>query len=90
MKFLNLTGRYIMNILISLDQLTNSILLGDPDETISSRLGRIKAKWGGHIPMTRPICKLTDWVLDKIDKNHSIDAIEDEGIDGLVDKPDVK
>ena len=81
-------GRYLMNFLISIDQLGNSLLAGDPDETISSRIGRIKVKYGGKVPWTRPITKLADLVLDKIDKNHSIDAIEpDEGGDGLADKP---
>ena len=81
-------GRYVLNLLFSLDQLGNSICAGDPDETISSRLGRIKEKWGGTIPMTRPICRFTAWWLNKIDKNHVEDAIErDEGKDGLVDKP---
>jgi len=81
-------GRYIMNVLISLDQLLNSFLGGDPDETISSRLGRVKRKWGGKIPKYRPIARLTDWLLEKIDKNHCIDSIEeDEGHDGLRDKP---
>lgn len=32
--------KYLYNILISLDQLGNTILGGDPDETISSRLGK--------------------------------------------------
>lgn len=32
--------RYILNYLIACDQLLNSILLGHPDETLSSRLGR--------------------------------------------------
>ena len=78
-----------MNVLISLDQFGNSILGGDPDETISSRLGRVKTKWGGEIPRTRPVARVTDWILDKIDKNHSIDAIEkDRGNEGLRDKPD--
>jgi len=82
-------GRYIINVLISLDQFGNSILCGDPDETISSRIGRIKKKWGGQIPWGRPVTRITDWCLDKIDPNHSIDAIEeDEGHDGLADRPD--
>jgi len=33
-------SKYIRNILISLDQLANTILGGDPDETISSRVGK--------------------------------------------------
>lgn len=31
---------YCKNILIAIDQLVSAILLGDPDETISSRLGK--------------------------------------------------
>ena len=82
-------GRYLVNILISLDQFGNSLTGGDPDETISSRVGRIKVKWGGKIPLFRPITRITDKILDKIDPNHSIDAIEhDEGSDGLVDLPE--
>ena len=81
-------GRYFVNILLSIDQLGNSVLLGDPDETISSRLGRIKEKWGGEIPWRRPVSRFTAWWLNKIDKNHVENAIErDEGKDGLVDKP---
>ena len=36
----NMFIKYLKNILISLDQLTNTLLFGAPDETISSRLGR--------------------------------------------------
>ena len=81
-------GRYCLNVLISLDQLLNSLFAGDPDETCSSRIGRIKTKWGGKIPLFRPLTRIADKVLDKIDPNHSIDAIEDdEGSNGLCDKP---
>ena len=41
---MNLASRYLWNVLLSLDQLGNSLLGGDPDETISSRVGRIKRK----------------------------------------------
>ena len=79
--------KYIINFLISVDQLGNTILGGDPDETISSRLGKIKVKHSGKIPWTRPLSKIIDYGLDKIDPNHSIDAIgEDEGKDAIVDK----
>jgi hypothetical protein len=33
--------RYLFNILISLDQLLNTLLAGNPDETISSRVGKL-------------------------------------------------
>lgn len=80
-------GKYIMNNLMSLDQLGNSLLGGDPDETISSRIGKLKVKHGGDIPWSLPITKITDWILDKIDPNHSIDAIEgDEGKDAIINK----
>lgn len=44
---------------------------GNPEETISSALGKNKrdgtlSKWG----------KRLDWLLDKIDKNHSIKSIK--------------
>jgi len=80
-------GRYLMSILIWIDQGGNVIFspimtgrVGDPDETISSRLGKMKLRHGGRIPWYHPISKLVDFLLDKIDPNHSIDAIEyDEG-----------
>lgn len=40
---------YLRRILISLDQLVNTIFDGDPDETISSRVGRAAVRgehWG--------------------------------------------
>ena len=78
-------GKWILNILISIDQLGNTILGGDPDETISSRLGKMKVKHGGRIPWYRPFSKVIDWGLDKFDPNHSIDAIEkDEGKDACI------
>jgi hypothetical protein len=76
-----------MNVLISLDQLGNSLTLGDPDETISSRIGRIKVKWGGRVPWRRPVAKLTYTIFELIDPGHFEQAIEgDEGKNGLVDR----
>ena len=80
-------GKYLLNLLISIDQLGNTIAGGDPDETISSRLGKMKRKYNGTIPWYRPLSKIVDWGLDKIDPNHSIDAIEeDEGSEAFIDK----
>ena len=79
--------QYILNLLLSIDQLGNSVLGGDPDETISSRLGKLKVRHGGTIPWYRPVSGLVDYLLDKIDPNHSIDAIEeDEGTFAVFDK----
>jgi len=66
---------YLYNIFIGIDQLCNAILGGYPDETMSSRMGKRVAK--GESWLCHFICKL----LNKIDKNHCIDAIEkDEGL----------
>ena len=35
-----LIRKYLRNLLVAIDQLLNTILGGDPDETISSRLGK--------------------------------------------------
>ena len=75
---INVFKKYLVNILYSVDQLVNTVLLGDPDETISSRLGKLKRECGGKIPWSYPVCRCVDWFLDCIDKNHSIEAIEEE------------
>lgn len=70
--------KYFFNVLIGIDQLANAVFGGDPDETISSRLGKIKVTHGGAIPWYRPLAWLIDAMLEKIDPNHSVDAIEDD------------
>jgi hypothetical protein len=66
-----------LGVLIALDQLGNALAGGDPDETISSRIGRTKLKFGGRIPFCRrPVHYLLDRMLEKIAPGHSIDAIE--------------
>lgn len=78
--------KWVLNILIGIDQLGNALVGGDPDETISSRLGKLKLKHGGTIPRTRPLSKIIDMGLNAIDPNHSIDAIEhDEGENAIYD-----
>lgn len=60
---------YFLRILISIDQLANTILGGNEDETISSRAAKAKLqgkRWGCGL------CKL----LDKFDKNHCDKSIE--------------
>jgi len=84
-------GKWFVNVLIGIDQFGNAVLGGDPDETISSRLGKMKKRHGGRIPWYRPLSKVTDWGLEQIDPGHSIDAIEeDEGKDALIDKDENK
>lgn len=67
--------KYLYNILIGIDQLVNTILCGDPDETISSRMGKHVAKNDSF--WCNLICKL----LNLIEKDHCKKAIEkDEGL----------
>ena len=62
--------QYFWNILISIDQLLNTLIGGDPDETISSRCGKRKIK----------VCKWLCKALHMFDKNHCEESIEiDEG-----------
>ncbi len=65
---------YFWNVLVSVDQFANTLLGGDPDETMSSRMG--KAINEGRCKF----CKVVCWVLNKIDKDHCNKSIElDEG-----------
>ena len=80
-------GHYVFNNLIALDQTWNARTGGDPDETISSRLGKIKKTNGGTIPWRFPLAKLIDAGLEAFDKGHSINAIEhDEGKASIADR----
>ncbi len=77
--------KWLENIALSIDQLGNVLLGGSPDESISSRLGKLKRSHDGTIPWSHPVSKIVDAGLDLIDPNHSIDAIEDdEGSDDVI------
>lgn len=70
-------GKYFWNLLVALDQLINALTGGDPDETVSSRAAKSKAK--GHL-FGCVLCKL----LNKLDRNHCEKHIElDEGKNAL-------
>lgn len=70
--------KYIKNVAIALDQLGNSLLLGDPHETISSRADkamRAGKTWGCVL------CKF----LSKIQSQHCQKSIEpDAGKDAII------
>ena len=66
---------YFVNLLFGIDQLFNCIIAGYHDETISSRAGkwiRKNSASKGHVWYW--LC----WMLEWVDKNHCIDAIEDD------------
>lgn len=73
--------RYFFNILIGLDQFVNALIGGDPDMTLSGRMGRAVA--AGQCKACKVIC----WLLDKVDKDHCARANRneaDEGADGVL------
>ena len=77
--------KWLENILLSIDQLGNAFAGGDRDETISSRLGKIKRAHGGAIPWKHPLAKIIDFGLERVDPGHSLDSIDDtEGDDAII------
>lgn len=65
-------GRYVWNMLIAIDQFFNTVFGGDPDETISSRIGKITA----NRPKSCQFCVFLCKVLNKIDRDHCNKVIE--------------
>ena len=47
---------YVRNLFVAINQLCNAILFGDPDETISSRVGKSR----GWLP--RKISAVLNWI----------------------------
>ena len=84
-------GRYLYGLAIALDQFGNALTGGSPRNTISSRLGRIKRSAGGEVPtetwlyLGRPLDGLLEW----LDENHSIEAVENEEKDGKIGRAHV-
>lgn len=73
--------QYIFNALIAIDQFANTLLGGDPDMTLSGRMGRAVAE--GRCKLCGLIC----WLLGLIDKDHCAVAAQheaDEGADETV------
>lgn len=69
---------YFKNVLIAIDQLANTLAAGDPDETISSRVG--KRRDGKERFWARVIDRLFFWQRD-----HTKKSIEkDEGDKGAL------
>ena len=72
---MNKLGKYIINVLIAIDQLTNTLCLGDPDETISSRLGKARATSKTAEFFAKIVDALFFW-----EPKHTVKSIEpDEG-----------
>jgi hypothetical protein len=72
--------RYSFNQLISLDQLVNTVCGGDPDETISSRMGKWARDHKNNSGIKKPLFKVANFVVELFEKDHFKNAIEeDEG-----------
>lgn len=73
-------ARYFWNLLIALDQLLNAVLLGDPDETVSSRAAKRCDQWHWFY-----LAAFLEW----LDPGHMRRAREDdEGKDAVFSKRD--
>jgi hypothetical protein len=64
--------RYLWNIFLWLDQGLNTLLGGDPRETLSSRMGKYLRDKRKCV-----LCKVLCTLLNVIDKNHCAENIED-------------
>ena len=67
----NKIWKWFLNILLALDFLGNALTGGDPEETISSRIGKKRVK-GKDCVICRFLCKFLDW----LDPRHCRDAID--------------
>jgi len=67
---------YVLNVLVVLDCLGNTLALGDPDETISSRSGKAQAyEQSQDPPVYRWGCRMCSF-LAVFQQNHCQKAIE--------------
>lgn len=79
-KMLSILNKYLKNLFISIDQLINTIFGGDPDMTISARLGRYyKKSW-----VERSVDWLFRWQGNSSEHCENADWWEsDEGKDAI-------
>ena len=71
--------KYLFNIGLALDQFANTVLLGDPDESLSGRCGR--AMMSGRPKFWVPyLASIIDWtvLLFKAEYNHCMNSVEAE------------
>lgn len=68
--------RYLWNVLVGLDQFINALTGGDPDMTLSGRMGRAVSE--GRCKACKGVC----WLLHKIDPDHCARANKNEADEG--------
>lgn len=64
---------YVFNLLVSIDQLANTLLGGKPDETISSRAGK-GALTGSVFWVT--VAGVIDFIFLPFERDHCFNSIE--------------
>ena len=78
--------RYVWNLLIAFDQGVNTVCGGDPDETISSRMGKWSRKGENNHGWRKPLYKFANFIVELFQKDHFKQSIEeDEGQNEIVD-----
>lgn len=78
--------KYFWNILISIDQFVNTIFGGDPDETISSRMGKWARDGKNDRGLKKPLYKIAHFIVELFEKDHFKKSIEeDEGDRNVID-----
>lgn len=78
--------KYILNNLISLDQAINTLFGGDPDETISSRMGKWARNGENNRGLKKPLYKIANFIVELFEKDHFKKSIEnDEGRNEVID-----
>ena len=83
---MSLISRYFWNILVSVDQLVNTLCGGDPDETISSRLGKWALAGKNHTGIRKVVYQIVNAIVELFERNHFQKSIEtDEGSKKVID-----
>jgi hypothetical protein len=78
--------RYFWNLLISFDQFINTIFGGDPDETISSRMGKWARNGENNYGLRKPLYVIANFIVELFEKDHFKKSIEeDEGSNETID-----
>lgn len=78
--------QYICNLLISFDQFVNTLFGGDPDETISSRLGKWHRAGKDSTGVRHIVYKIANPIVELFQKEHFKKSIEnDEGQNKVID-----
>ena len=68
---------YLWNIATAASQLFNAFLFGEPDETVSSRLGRMKRSYGGKFPSHLWYFDIFDRILNRAENDHLYKSIKE-------------